>query len=636
VVRASRVGVLVATLIFAVVVSEGSPGGLFRRGPFSSDFFDAQARSLLEGRLDVPPEVAGLEGFVQDDRTYLYFGLVPALLRVPVVAFTTAFDGRLTQLSMLAALALATSASGRILWRARRRCLGDAPVATWEAAATGVFVASVGVSSPLLFLAARPLAYHEVELWGTATVLLSIEATLAWWDRPSPARLAVASAAATIALNTRGSVGGGAVAALAFVMAVALVAKRLSWRALPWAAVALLVPMSTYAAVNVARFGTPASVPFEAQVQSSFDPKRQAALEATDGSLFGPEFVPTALVTYLRPDGVRFQALAPWITFRESTSIIGDAQFDTVDRSASLPVVAPGFIALASIGLASIVRTRRADPWLPLVAGTLGGLVPTLTIAIIAQRYLADFTPMLVALAAIGLWPAAMWWSRRARKIRGPLLVALVALIGAGSLVSTALALQAQRLLLLPDRATRLEFIETQFDIHQRLHGGRPPGVVRTDSVASVDGYRGAVAILGDCDALYWHDGERWWPQELAADAEWRLRGDPGQGRTTLVAGDGWSLVAEVSGDEVHFAYVEGTTTTARGQPVPLSGAGDLVVRLDAINSEAFVDIDGKPAVVAWLVDVSGPIVPGPRWEATGGLTPLCDDLSARLAEHDL
>jgi hypothetical protein len=623
----------VALLVFGVLVSEGTPAGLLRRGPFTSDFFDAQVHSILDGRLDVEPDVAGIEGFVHDGRTQLYFGLVPAVVRLPIVALTHRFDGRLTQLSMLVALALALWASTRLLWRARTWRRGDRPVGRWEPWIVGGFIAAVGLSSPLLFLAARPVVYHETELWGTATTLIALEALLGWWSRPDRRRLVVASVAALVAMNTRASVGGGAVAALALTAALALAVRRVPWRVLPGLAAAVLLPVIVYAAVNQARFDDPFSVPFRDQVLSSFDPARQATLAATDGSLFGPEFAPTALVTYIRPDGVGLQRLFPWITFHESTDVIGDATFDTVDRTASLPVVAPSFVVLGLVGLGALLRRGWRDPWLTAIVGTAVGLVATITIAFIANRYLADFTPTLVLTAAIGTWAVADWLGQRARALRRIATGALVALTCSGLAVSAALAAQSQRLFILPSTQARHDLVAFQYDLHERLGGDPPPGVRRAAALEG-PGRRGEVVVLGACRGLYWSDGERWWPLELGGRDGWVVTG-PVRGETTALLDAGaWRVVAEGDGATVRVSFEHTDGTIRRGEPVDRSDLDGqaLGVWLDRVNSELTVTAGGHAVLVAWLVDLTGDAEPGPTFTARPAPTPLCDDLVARLA----
>jgi hypothetical protein len=614
---AARVGLLAALVVFGVLVSEGSPSGLLRRGPFTSDFFDAQADAILDGHLDVDPDVAGIEGFVHDGRTHLYFGLVPAILRLPIVAVTDRYDGRLTQLSMLAALALATWAASRLAWRARRWRRGDGPPGRWEPWIVGGFAAAVGLASPLLFLAARPLVYHETELWGAATTLVALEAVLRWWEEPTRRALAMASLAALLAFNTRASVGGGAVAALALTGILALAIRRVPWRDAPALLLAVFAPVLVYAAVNQARFGEPFSVPFRDQVLSSFDPDRRATLESTGGSLFAVEFAPTAVVTYARPDGVELQRLFPWITYREDVDVIGDTTFDTIDRSASVPVVAPSLVVLALLGLGALLRRGWRDPWLAATVGAAAGLVSTVTIAFIANRYLADATPALVLPAALGAWVVADWLRRHVRWRRWATVSALVALSAAGVAVSLALTIQSQRLFLLPSSEARHDLVAFQYDLHDRMGGGTPPGV------------REANGDIGGCRGLYWSDGERWWPLELGhrdgAIVTARLSG----GRTVLLEAATWRLVADARKDEVTLSYEHDDGRVRRGDPVDadLVDGTSLTVLMDRVNAELTVRAGDRDVLVAWLVDLAG----SPRPTPNSAPTPLCNDLQARL-----
>ena len=64
--------------------------------------------------------MVGLEGFAVDGRTQIYFGLSPAVLRVPLVAWGDGLDGRLAVASELVAVGVLGLASARLLARARR------------------------------------------------------------------------------------------------------------------------------------------------------------------------------------------------------------------------------------------------------------------------------------------------------------------------------------------------------------------------------------------------------------------------------------------------------------------------------------------------------------------------------------
>lgn len=630
--RASVVGMAVALVVFGTLVSGGSPSGLVERGPFTSDFFDEQAHSLLDGRLDIDPEVAGIEGFERDDRTYLYFGLVPTLLRLPVAALTDGMDGRLTQLSMLFALAVALWATTQLVWRARRWTRGDDDLRAWEPAVVGAFVAMVGLASPLLFLAARPVVYHEVELWGTATTLVAFNVLLRWYDDTSRANLALASLTALIAFNTRASVGGGALTALGLVVVLALVTRRQTWRQSPALILAVLAPLAVYATVNLLRFNTPFAVPFEDQVLTAVDEARQATLEATEGTLFGPEFAPSALATYLRPDGVDVQRLFPWVTFRESRTVIGEPVFDTVDRSASLPVVAPALLAFGGVGLVALLRRRWSDPWLPMAVGAAAGVVSTVTIAFIAHRYLADFTPLLVLLASPGLWVLADRLAAGRATVRRIVVGGLAIATLGSSFASLALALQSQRLFILPDRGAREGFVAFQYDVDDQV-GTDPPREVGRGVPLIGEGRRGDVMLLADCDGTYWSDGGRWWPLELSGELGWTLSGPLPEGRTPLLSSERWSVVADVEAGAARVAYELDGGVVRRGAPVPIPASVDhrWTLALDRVNNELVVDLGDDRALTAWLVDLTGVVQADPHWDAAPIPTPLCDRLDARL-----
>src|SRR5947208_1537184 len=64
-------------------------------------YYDAQARSILQGRLDVPPAAIGFEAFVRDGKSYGYFGIAPALLRMPLLLLFPHMDGHWSRLMML-------------------------------------------------------------------------------------------------------------------------------------------------------------------------------------------------------------------------------------------------------------------------------------------------------------------------------------------------------------------------------------------------------------------------------------------------------------------------------------------------------------------------------------------------------
>jgi hypothetical protein len=416
---------------------------------------DKQARRLFQGHWDLPFKDLAIEAFKIHGHYETYFGIWPAVLRMPVLAVTHRFDGRMTGASMLLALAVALGASGGIHWQLRA-LLHDAgpdadpaPVGRGEWWATAAFQAALGGGSIATFLASRPLVYHEMEMWGIAGGLASANCLLRYLHAPSLRRAGACCFAASITLLSRPSVGFGVLASFGLVWLVAIVRRHDPVRLLVAFAGAGLVPLVLYGAMNIARFGSPFSLPLQKQVFTTYDTQRQAALAANGGSLFGIKFVPTTLLQYARPDAIRFGRGFPFVNFpHERAHVIGHVVFDTLDRSSSLPTSMPGFCALALVGAFLLLRGarpgyRRARALLwPIVVGGVLGTGFALTIAFVANRYLADFMPPLVVLAIVGL--RALIDSSRGRS-RQVVRVGAVALFLIGVWISLGLAIVYQR-----------------------------------------------------------------------------------------------------------------------------------------------------------------------------------------------
>ncbi len=69
--------------------------------------FNSMLLHLLDGRWDVDPAVITEEGFLRDGRSYAYFGVIPALLRLPLLLFPGGVGLDVTTLSTWIAATLA-------------------------------------------------------------------------------------------------------------------------------------------------------------------------------------------------------------------------------------------------------------------------------------------------------------------------------------------------------------------------------------------------------------------------------------------------------------------------------------------------------------------------------------------------
>ena len=199
-----------------------------------SDFYDVQARALLDGTFAMDQRVLGIESFARGDQHFMYFGPVPALLRIPFVAFTRSLDGRLAAISMFGALLVILFAVVAIGWSLRQRVRPDsdqdgAVVSWFESAGVALTTFAIVGGSSLLYASSRTWVYHEAILWGVALTLATIAVLLRWLDVDdinggrSHLLLLATSGLATLALLTRPSVAGGALAAFGLIAAQLLV-----------------------------------------------------------------------------------------------------------------------------------------------------------------------------------------------------------------------------------------------------------------------------------------------------------------------------------------------------------------------------------------------------------------------------
>lgn len=500
--RAYRTGAVIGLLAFLLLLT-GGERTLLPWVPVG-DFYDAQAESLLDGRLDVDRERLGIEAFEHDGRTYMYQPPWPALLRLPVVAVTDRFEGRLGAPSMLLAHLVLLAAAERLLLEARRSRPTADPGGRLHRLLCALFGLAVAGGSTATFLASRPWVYHEAAMWGMAWTVAAFAGLLTLRRRPTWGALAVTAVACGGAVLSRASVGAGACVALGLLAVAALVTpgRRVLDRlrgpagALPLVAVAA-VPAVAYAVLNVLKFGNPTSIPFEAQGYTQLSGARREMLAEAGGSLFGLRFAPTTLLHYLRPTGIRVVDHVPFVDFPPAGGpVVGDVTFDLVDHTTSIPVTMPAFVVAAALGAWALVRRRTTDPigWAAVALGGLAGCATIIPFGYVAQRYHADAMALLVPLAALGVQRASTVPSRTPRRTVGAVAVALTL---ATLWAQVGVATVYQRLRAPNPAPERLAGL-----LDARLAVGTDPTVTRSD-VLPDSAERDAVVVLGDCRGVY-------------------------------------------------------------------------------------------------------------------------------------
>jgi hypothetical protein len=495
---------------------------------YGANFFEAQGNAFLDGRIDVPAYVMGIEGFLIDGKTYMYFGPFPAILRIPVLLVTDDFVGQMTVVSMLVAFVVFAVFTTRLVWLVRSAILGDTPVSTRESVLAGIFLAGVTGGTTLTFDAALPWVYHEVYLWQTALVVAAAYWLVRLGIRPTVRGVAWLGLVALCAVLTR-TTGGwgvclGTIALAGWMFRGRSFAGRR--RLAPLVLVAGALPLAVGVAYNMVKFGHPYLFPLQEQVWTTLNQHRRFALEANGGTITGPLFFPTSLVTYFDPRSIRFVDYFPWITLPgHNAHGVGGAVIDQAYRTGSVTAFMPLWLLMALAALPTVLRRTRprhldhrgrdgddgqgVRALRPAVVATVFMTGGVMAYGYLAFRYTSEFVPALVVGSTITLWAVVAPLARRSRAVTA----ALAALITAGGLFSMA----AETATGFAAAATthRGPALERYLDLQSRLSGG--PGssfaalISRSDHLPR-GGSADQLHVRGACDGLYLNTGDTYEP----------------------------------------------------------------------------------------------------------------------------
>jgi hypothetical protein len=381
-----------------------------------SNIYDLQGRAMLAGHLSVPAGSLGIEGFLHDGREYSYFGLFPSILRLPVLAVTHAYDGRLTAPSMLLAWCVTGLFAALLLWRLRTILRGSAPLGRAEAVAHAVLVAAVCGGSVLDYLAGSPKVYHEDLAWSVALSLGTLFALLGVVERPGRRRVVGLAVLLLCTVLDRSTTG--------YACAIAVLGRGGDDHRRPAAALAAIGvgSLAVSALVSEVKLGLAFGLSESNQVWTHVNAHRRRYLAANGGSAFGLRFLPTTVDAYLRPFGISVSSHFPFLGLPTGPApavghVVLDQSYPTASVEASMPLLSAGALwGLVAAFRPSAGPVRVALRLLLVAMATC--TVGVLCIGYVDERYLADFLPFLALGAMVGsvdLWGRLAGRSHRTR-----------------------------------------------------------------------------------------------------------------------------------------------------------------------------------------------------------------------------
>lgn len=402
----------VCTLAFIAMITGGSFRLIFPES--FGNFYDYQAQSLLQGRLDVEEAALSGEAFVFQGKVYGYFGPTPAVLRLPFTVFDLAF-GQLSRSYMVAYFVACLVAVYFLLIHITRLATGRP---TWPSRFNVVVLTLLtGLGSTLFFLGSRAYIYHEAILCGAAFSLWATYFALRYFATPTRKGWLAALACGVAAVHARPPIGLFALSMLGCA-ALALAFRALIARADPHAhhassarlppvirslGVAVLAGLGvlSFNALSYLKFRSFSGAPLEYHVQ--YHPERIANIEGRNFHASNFRYVAGSYVW--RPAFV-LRVNFPYF-FIEGTdpARFPNARIDLPEPVAAMPYTMPAICFLAAIGGAFALWCWPAARWpLGLIAGALLPMAAALFTAVaVSQRYTADFCAALLGAAAFGL-----------------------------------------------------------------------------------------------------------------------------------------------------------------------------------------------------------------------------------------
>jgi hypothetical protein len=168
--------------------------------------FDNMLVHLLHGEFTVDREAIGPEAFTRDGKSYAYFGIFPAALRLFAMPFTDIARAELARVSCLAALVIFVGFQLRMLLIVHH----SVPAASRRPELLAVMVAATVLSGPQLYILFSAWIYHEPVLWSAAMAaafnLIIVRTTFGAKSLRSR-DLVLLAIFAGLAINTRPTIG---------------------------------------------------------------------------------------------------------------------------------------------------------------------------------------------------------------------------------------------------------------------------------------------------------------------------------------------------------------------------------------------------------------------------------------------
>jgi hypothetical protein len=381
---------------------------VFTSEPFGR-VFNQMLQRLLSGRFDIDFDVIRGEGYLHNGQLVSYFGVFPALLRLPFAAFVDLDRISLSRISCLLGLCVCAFVQLQMLWTAHQM-LDKRHRHLWL---WGAFAVALLLTGPQLTLTFSAFVYNEPIIWAAACAMLFSCVVLGELQKPthSAHKNYLLAVLVGISFLCRPTTGIGLLVAFGVVIAHFEWRLRRARKLVPrppdfgasstLISVAILFVFGIFVAwIDFSRFGNIFTFnnPQENLIVMS-DPRRMKV--AAEHGLF--EFVrliPNFSYYFL---GFPIEKLLPnlWATHYD----------DVGGPRSALLIKETVLIFAAALGAKELIgRLRENSAWIPVAGAVLGDaaiVLLLLGLPMTNYRYQMDLQPLFSLLAILGYLPVS-------------------------------------------------------------------------------------------------------------------------------------------------------------------------------------------------------------------------------------
>ncbi len=352
--------------------------------------YDSQAEHFLHGNVDVDADAIGHEAMIVNGRVRMYFGPLPAFIRIPLNFIYPAGHAKWSRISGFCAGVIALFTFAGLVRMALRSSSLSSRARNWLG---NTCLIGFALGSPLLFLIGNLSIYNEAIIWGFAWSVAALYFAVR-------ARKCAGAALTGSLLGFSFCAAGALLSRVTFGLPFLFIAPLLviktprDDRLVNFAALALPLAagLAFYFWLSYARFGSLTGLTYNYYINPDH---REYARQH---GIFNLTRVPYSFVDYfsLAPPSLNFKPPL-FRVGRHYLSVGAPFSLDFSETFLSVPWCSGWLVFGAILGVACLLLPTRTDYFQRAMAiALLAEFVCVLSYFALAQRYTADLYPFLI------------------------------------------------------------------------------------------------------------------------------------------------------------------------------------------------------------------------------------------------